>query len=323
MPIVSVVVPVYNAEKYIGECLDCLINQTFKDIEIICINDGSKDKSGQIIEEYAKKDNRIKVYSQENQGEAQTRNRGVKLATGKYITALDADDVCSLNTIETSVKIAQEQNADIVINFLNIRLNLDKKREKDFSYTTVWQIFYKKELLDNNSDVIYNKNLKMGPDSVFTHKLLGLTDKIAKNPYSVYFYRRHEAQISSIIENQTDKLLDNIKIWFSDLTDFYTKHDWWKSHNDHFMNYLCEQPFTSYLRANWSKEQKKELFSLIHSTIKKYNLHDNFDYSNNRVKMFKKFLSCKTYNDFEFWWFISHYYIKYVDYMKKKSQRGI
>lgn len=319
MPLISIIVPIYNAEKYLSECLDCLINQTYKNIEIICINDGSTDNSMQILEEYAQKDSRIKIYTQENKGEAETRNRGVKLATGKYIAALDADDTCSLNTIETSVKLAEEQDKDIVINFLNVRLNLKQKKEKDFSYTSVWQIFYKKELLDNNPDIIYNKNLKMGPDAIFTHKVLGLTDKIAKNSESIYFYRRHEEQISTIIENQPEKLLQNIRVWFEDLTDFYTKRNWWESHNNHFMNFLCEQPFTSYLRANWSKKQKEELFNLIHGTIKKYNLKINFDYTDNRVKMFKKFLECKSVNDFEFWWIISHYYIKYVDLKKKTN----
>ena len=313
MPLVSIVVPIYNAEKYLKECLDCLINQTYKNIEIICINDGSTDNSLQIIKEYAEKDERIKAYSQENKGEAETRNRGAKLSSGKYITALDADDVCSLNTIETSVKLAEEQNKDIVINFLNIRLNLEQKKEKDFSYTTVWQILYKKELLDKNPDITYNKNLKMGPDAIFTHKILGLTDKIIKNYDSIYYYRRHDNQISRIIEHQPDKLLENIRIWFEDLTDFYTKRDWWKSHNNHFMNFLCEQPFTSYLRANWNNTQKQELFNLIHKTIKKYNLKINFAYSNNRVKIFNKFLKCKSYKEFEFYWWLAHYYTKFVE----------
>ena len=316
MTLVSIIVPIYNAEKYLAESLECLINQTYKNIEIICINDGSTDNSLKILEEYTRKDSRIKIYSQENRGEAETRNRGVTLATGEYITALDSDDVCSLNTIETSINKIKENNADIVINFLNARLNLKDKKPKDFSYTTVWQLVIKKELLDKNPDIIYNKNLKMGPDSVFTHKILGLTDKIVINPDSSILYRIHDNQISQRIENQPDKLLKNIQIWFDDLTDFYTKKNWWESHNDHFMNYLCEQPFTSYLRANFNKLQKEELFNLIHNTVKEYELKFNFNYSNNRVKMFRKFLSCKSYKEFEFYWWISHIYVKYTNLKK-------
>lgn len=321
MMLVSIIVPIYNAEKYLAETLNCLINQTYKNIEIICINDGSTDKSMEILEKYAQRDKRIKIYSQENKGEAETRNRGVTLANGEYITALDSDDVCSLNTIETSLNKIKENNADIVINFLNTRLNLKDKKPKDFSYTTVWQLVIKKELLDKNPDIIYNKNLKMGPDSVFTHKILGLTDKIVINPDSKIFYRIHENQISQRIENKPDELLKNIRIWFEDMTDFYTRKNWWESHNDHFMNYLCEQPFTSYLRANWNNVQKEELFNLIHNTVKQYHLTVNFNYSNNRVKMFKKFLSCKNYKEFEMHWFISHMYVKYTNFVKEINNK--
>lgn len=316
LPLVSIVVPVYNAEKYLTECLDCLVNQTYKNLEIICINDGSIDNSLRIIEGFAREDSRIKVFSQENQGEAVARNRGASLASGKYITALDADDVCSLNTIESSVKIAEEENKDIVINFLNTRLDLDKKRPQDFSYTSVWQILYKKELLDNNPDIYYNKDLKMGPDVIFTHKVLGITDKIAKNPNSKYYYRRHDLQISSIMAHTPDKFIENIRIWFEDLTDFYNKHDWWKSHNDHFINFLCELPFTQYMRVKWNAEQKQEIFNLIRETIKEHQLTVNFDYSNKRVEMFKRFLSCKNWKQFEPYWLISHLYFKYIDWKK-------
>lgn len=316
MVLISIIVPVYNAGKYLKECIESLINQTYKDIEIICINDGSTDNSLNILEKYAQKDNRIKIYSQENKGESETRNLGLKLAKGKYIMALDADDKCSLDTIETSLKIAEKKQLDIVINFLNVRLNLDKRMPSEISYTTVWQVFYKKKLLENNPDITYNKNLQMGPDAVFTHKLLGLTSKIGINKESKYFYRRHNLQISKRIEHQPDKLLDNIRIWFEDLCDFYTKRDWWESHNDHFINYLCEQPFTSYLRANWNNEQKEELFNLIHNTVKKYNLKIHFTYSNNRVNLFKKFIACNTYKEFELYRFVSYWYFKYVDLKK-------
>ena len=317
--LVSIIVPVYNAEKYLKECIECLINQTYKNIEIICINDGSKDNSLEILEEYSKKDNRVKVYSQENKGEAATRNRGLELATGKYITSVDSDDTCSLNSIESCINIAKKTDSDVIAHFLNIRQNQINTPVNQISYLGATQLFVKKELIDEHPDIRYNPKIKMGPDAVFSHKILAVAKNISKNTDSVYFYRKHDEQISGKIENQTDKLLENIKIWFEDLIDFYNQRDFWGSHNNHFMNFLCEQPFTSYLRANWKKDQKQELFNLIHSTIKKYNLKEKFDYSNNRVNMFKKFLKCKSAKDFEFWWLISHYYIKYVDYKKRKS----
>ena len=89
---VTVVIPIYNVEKYLEQCLDSVINQTYKDIEIICINDGSTDNSITNLEKYALSDNRIKIISQTNQGISAARNAGIKVATGKYITFLDSDD---------------------------------------------------------------------------------------------------------------------------------------------------------------------------------------------------------------------------------------
>lgn len=91
-PKVSIIVPVYNVENYLRKCLDSLINQTLKNIEIICINDGSTDNSLSILEEYASKDERIIVINQENAGVSSARNRGLEIATGEYIAFVDADD---------------------------------------------------------------------------------------------------------------------------------------------------------------------------------------------------------------------------------------
>ena len=97
----SIVIPVYNSEKYIEECLGSVISQTFKDFEVICINDGSTDASKSLLDEFANKDERVKVYSQENQGVGAARNYGIELAQGKYISFLDSDDILSPNTLKS------------------------------------------------------------------------------------------------------------------------------------------------------------------------------------------------------------------------------
>ena len=93
--LISVIVPVYNVKNYLEKCLDSIINQTYKNLEIILINDGSTDESLDICYMYEKKDKRIKVYNQENHGLSYTRNRGIELARGKYIGFVDSDDVIS------------------------------------------------------------------------------------------------------------------------------------------------------------------------------------------------------------------------------------
>ena len=114
-PKVSVVVPVYNAEKTIGQALECLTKQTLKDIEIICINDGSKDKSLKILKQWAKKHDNIRIYSQKNKGAGAARNRGLDLANGKYIIFLDADDLFKYNMLEKLYTKAEKTKSDITI----------------------------------------------------------------------------------------------------------------------------------------------------------------------------------------------------------------
>jgi glycosyltransferase involved in cell wall biosynthesis len=128
-PKVSVIVPVYNTEKYLPACLDSIINQTFKDIEIICINDGSTDNSAQILKKYAEKDSRIRVYNQKNQGPSAARNNGIKHSKGKYIQFVDSDDQLELNTIKILYKKAEENNLDMVM--FNIKPRLVDKKHKE------------------------------------------------------------------------------------------------------------------------------------------------------------------------------------------------
>ena len=113
--LVSVIIPAYNAEKYLGFCLDTVIAQTHKKLEIIVINDGSKDNTGKICDEYAEKDSRIRVIHQENHGVAFTRNVGLDKATGEYIAFIDSDDYVKSNYIEVLLETCTENCSNITI----------------------------------------------------------------------------------------------------------------------------------------------------------------------------------------------------------------
>ena len=115
MKSVSVIIPVYNVEKYLPKCLDSIVNQTYADLEIICVNDGSPDNSYAILEEYAKKDSRIKIITQKNTGLSGARNAGIKASTGDYIVFLDSDDWMDTEAIETVVTVAQNSSSDTVL----------------------------------------------------------------------------------------------------------------------------------------------------------------------------------------------------------------
>ena len=114
-PLISVIIPVYNVEKYLRQCLDSIINQTLKDIEIICVDDGSTDRSLNILKEYQAKDDRIIILQQQNKFAGVARNTGLKVAKGKYLSFLDSDDFFELNMFEDMYKKAEQDQSDITI----------------------------------------------------------------------------------------------------------------------------------------------------------------------------------------------------------------
>lgn len=115
MPKISVIMPVYNKEQYLEECLDSILRQTFEDIEVICIDDGSTDTSLLILNRYAKRDLRIKVLQQENQGAGVARNKGLSAATGEYVIFLDSDDFFEEKLLEKLCSQIEETNSDVVV----------------------------------------------------------------------------------------------------------------------------------------------------------------------------------------------------------------
>ena len=115
MELISVIVPVYKVEKYLRECVDSILAQTYTNLEIILVDDGSPDNCGKICDEYAQNDSRIKVIHQENGGLSAARNAGLDIATGKYIGFVDSDDYAELNMFEELHKRIIENNADLSI----------------------------------------------------------------------------------------------------------------------------------------------------------------------------------------------------------------
>ena len=134
MPVVSVIIPVYNVEKYLNQCLDSVLNQTLQDIEVICVNDSSTDGSLAILEEYAKKDERMTVVTQPNSGAGAARNKGLSLAVGKYLSFLDSDDFFEPDMLELAYKKAEEDRADFVV-FQSDQYYANKKKFVEVSWT--------------------------------------------------------------------------------------------------------------------------------------------------------------------------------------------
>ena len=114
-PMVSIIVPVYNAELSLHRCIDSILNQEYTDFELLLMDDGSKDSSGTICDEYAAKDTRVRVIHKENSGVSDTRNQALELACGKYLQVLDSDDWITPNATKLFVDAAEEHNCDLVI----------------------------------------------------------------------------------------------------------------------------------------------------------------------------------------------------------------
>ena len=156
-PKISVIIPVYNVEKYLCECLDSIVNQTLKDIEIICVNDGSTDNSLSILQEYASKDERIKIIDKENQGQGYARKIGLDNATGKYILFCDSDDKYEPNNaFKVLIDEATKLNVDILLFGINFWYK-NKIVSFKVNYEQKQKIFSSKELFDT----IYKTNVEI------------------------------------------------------------------------------------------------------------------------------------------------------------------
>ncbi len=146
---ISVLVPVYNSEKYLTRCIESILNQTYKNIELIIVNDGSNDKSYEIIEEYKKRDNRIKALHTENKGVSYARNLGLDSASGDFLAFVDSDDYIDEDYLETLYKYLKNENADIsMCNCKFIEENLNKSYTKTFGINNI--------LVMNNEEAVEN-----------------------------------------------------------------------------------------------------------------------------------------------------------------------
>lgn len=204
-PKVSVVIPVYNTEKYLRACLSSLVNQTYSNIEIIIINDGSSDDSGLICEEYSKSDERITFIDKDNEGVSVARNIGITLAKGEWIHFLDSDDFLDLDAFEKLINIASNTNCDVIQfglrrfragnivgenkpsnyrEYQNLELFL---RENELKPVAAWLHFIKSSIIKNNK-IRFNEKLKHNEDMLFV--------------YSFYCHSKKIVVINDIIHNQ-------------------------------------------------------------------------------------------------------------------------
>lgn len=240
-PQISVIVPIYNVEKYLSKCIDSIINQTLTNIEIILVNDGSTDNSGKIIDEYAKKDSRIKVIHKKNGGQGSARNAGLDIAKGEYIGFVDSDDWIDSNMYESLYNAAISNNSDIVVCnrkvfdengnikgivtveekiIKNIKNNIADYIVNDLLYkhtVSACNKIYKRQILQDNNIYFKGVNEVGSEDALFNYQVLFYTDIITSinrtyhNQLARYGSTTREYKVGAMA--RTAKLIENIYLY--------------------------------------------------------------------------------------------------------------
>jgi glycosyltransferase involved in cell wall biosynthesis len=239
---ISIIVPVYNAEKHLKECLDSIINQTLKEIQIIIINDGSTDNSKEIILDYVAKDKRVTFIDSENEGVSAARNKGIEKSSGRYIGFVDADDYIAPGMYQRLFEIAEENKSAIVIcNATHVdekrefskRLQLENEtfliRDKAplildflrFKYDSAnWNKMYDSNIIKQHH-LKFDNRLAIWEDLLFNLKFIVYTDKITTLSEALYYYRVHD---SSVIANSKLLLSEQYNLFYESYISFCNKN---------------------------------------------------------------------------------------------------
>ena len=338
MPKVSVVLPIYNVEKYLPKCIESVIAQTLKDIEIICVNDCSNDNSENIIREYMKKDDRIKIINNEkNIGVGFSRNIGVDCSNGEYISFIDSDDFIENDYLENLYSTAIKYDADIVFTnniytvnevkgyikpYYHNRLEKWKKDFKDkcfegksnFNVSTtekentpeyplvaVWNKLYKKSFILNNN--LKFQNYIVSEDSEFFYKYLVYNPNMYYNNKVKYYYVQRKSSAVHSIEKDEKTVSDALSV-FRNIFNFYKEKK---------INLLKESSFYNFnsflfVFNNYKADNKNEFYKKCHELLKE------LDVEINREKHAFMAYSCyimKTYDDY-------NVYLEKIESIKKK-----
>ena len=214
MPLLSIIIPVYNVASYLDECIKSVVEQSYTDVEIICVDDGSMDGSGLLLDEWSKRDGRISVIHQENKGVSSARNFGLKMAHGEYITFVDADDKVRRDIYTSSMKAICENRLDAYI-FAFETFPQGKVESTGFKTGEVltyhqlfdsnpqvqsrnslcfnWRFVFRADVLKNNH-ILFNEHIAIGEDMIYNIDAICHSKRIMATDESLYLYRKDNLQ---------------------------------------------------------------------------------------------------------------------------------
>lgn len=278
-PLVSICIPVFNAEKYISECLESLVNQTLKDIEIICVDDGSTDHSLEILKNYQKRHHNITVIHQENQGLGGARNTGIKNARGKYIGFVDADDYVDKTMYKVLYHIAEKNHAEIAM--CNLAFEPEVKTKKHLWYKPYkgkidgefldrniqpWNKIILRELIDRVDFEFFPKN---GDDMLII--LMVNAKKIVSTNEKYYHYRIGHNTMSNTFK--VESFINFLKCTEAQINEIKKtdKYEQLKEYLDYRMIYVLLQTM-----AVAAAKHDKQTFSGCKKRLKQYDFRHNY-----------------------------------------------
>ncbi|UYT84617.1 glycosyltransferase family 2 protein [Priestia megaterium] len=280
---VSVIMPVYNSEKYVYDAVESILKQSFEDFELIIVNDGSTDNSQQICEELAKKDSRVKLITQQNAGISEARNTALRVAKGEYIAFADNDDFFKKDLLKENIYLAKKHNADVVkfgvsyysvnetetkkVNLRNIDFKVLDQKEIFSSYRLlkdenllvyVWDSLFKRSLIERNK-ISFSSQFKYGGEDInFNLKLLPHIKKLVVNPQEYYehYKRQSHSTVVKFNANKLDSYTINAELEYRTLESMFS--------NDRL------------LRNNWLESLSLYLIqiSIALANLKEKSLHD-------------------------------------------------
>lgn len=289
--LISVVIPIYNTEKYLDDCIKSVVNQSYKNLDIILVNDGSTDKSKSICEKWQDKDDRIRLINQSNMGASMAKNTGLDTIKGTLFMILDSDDLLHKNSIEILYKFMEKENSDIIEachttifkDFENINIQRNNKIENFNAenalkeliisgkfHQTPWNKLYKTELL---KDIRFPKG-KYIDDEYWTYKLFASAKKITWINDVIYYYRQHEE--STMGRQYSIKRLDAIDA-------LYERYNFMKVNFPNLKDLSCKmflnnciynfQKLCMFDELDKDKNLREDLWNKIKQTIENDNIH--------------------------------------------------
>ena len=279
---ISVIVPIYNVEKYLDECIKSILRQTYTDFELILVDDGSTDNSGQKADVWADKDGRITVIHKENGGLSGARNSGIKVSSGEYLFFVDSDDYIADNCLEVLLERAVQEDADIATcKFNNLWVdacraetrmpNIDTVIEvKDYLeriylygvYTIVWNKLYKRKLFEG---LLFEEG-RLNEDAIIVPRLIERANKVAHSSEALYYYRRRKSGIMH--GKKREEMLISVVQWAKEEAERHLNNG-----DEYFSKLAAKQCANKileqymFLEGKLCKEMKNELKAISRELI--------------------------------------------------------